>query len=122
MTRAWLLCGSPSFFGTEEAGLELRADGRWSKLEWGPNGSLVRAAGGDDEGTWETLDIGESNGHRNFQLSFHLGGSGSTIFSIPVFGDGSGASAVSTVRINNMPGDLVADYVPVEAGTTVTGP
>ena len=111
MTRAWLLCAPPSLFGATEAGFELRADGRWSKLERNPGGGLTRAAGWGNEGSWETIDTSAMNGAPTFQLNFRIDGDGS-IFTIPQFGD------MSKVRVATA-GSVVTDYVPVPAGTPI---
>lgn len=119
ITRAWLLCEGPSFLGTFEAGIELRADGRWSKLYGADGDALVRGAGPGEEGDWETLDIGPQDGRPTYQLTFHIDEVG-TVFSVPTFGQpGAIASAPSMVRINNLPGVLVSDYVPVPPGMTI---
>jgi hypothetical protein len=118
ITRAWLLCDGLSFLGTVEAGIELRPDGRWSKLDWVDGDTLVRASGAGQEGDWESLDIGPQNGRPTYQLTFHIDEVG-TVVSVPVFGQGAIASAPSMVRINNLPGTLVSDYVPVPPGITI---
>lgn len=118
VTRAWLLCEEPSFFGTDEAGLEIRADGRWSKLQWTPNGALVRLEGWGNEGSWETKDISAMNGRPLFQLSFQVDGGG-WIGSIPALA--GQRSKVAKMRIDNM-GTHVGDYVPVAPSIAVTGP
>jgi hypothetical protein len=48
----WLLCAVPSVFGTNEAGLEVNADGQWYKLIANPDGTLSRASGNRQNGTW----------------------------------------------------------------------
>ena len=117
ITGAWLLCQPPSFFGTDEAGLEIRADGRWSKLERKSNGVLERTAGWGNEGVWETLDTSFMNGRPTFQLNVRVDGSTGTYSSLPDFGDGSQSSAVTKLELSNYA--MVADYVPVAQGTTI---
>jgi hypothetical protein len=124
ITRAWLLCEGLSFLGTVDAGIELRADGRWSKLNWADGDTLVRAAGPGQEGSWESIDIGPQDGRPTYQVNFHIDGGpdgeGATVFSVPTFGrPGAIASAPSMVRINNLPGTLVADYIPVPPGMMI---
>ncbi|MFN2504074.1 MAG: hypothetical protein ABR540_07575 [Acidimicrobiales bacterium] len=118
MTGAWLLCQSPSFFGTDEAGMELRADGRWSKLYWLDDGSLVRAEGPGTEGAWIVTDVSAMNGRPTFQVDFQADGTDAVSMALPAFGEGASVSTVSTVRLNNM-GLFIADYVPVPPGTTI---
>lgn len=110
ITGVWLLCGGPSFFGTYEAGMELTADGRWSKLERRPNGSLARVGGWENEGAWETIDTSLMNGRPSFQLNFLTDGGGGGMTHAE-FGQGSSVSEVTKVRLSNM-GVVVADYVP----------
>lgn len=112
MTRVWLLCTAPSFFGTDEAGLEVRADGSWSKLEWKANGTLVRAAGPSNEGSWSTLDTSAMNGRPTYQINFQVQGAGESS-ATPRFG-----AEASRVRLDNM-GLFVADYVAAPPGTPV---
>ena len=87
ITHVWLLCQAPSFFGTAEAGLEIRADGRWSKLERKPNGSLVRASGWGEEGSWGTFDTSAMNGPGTYEASFEIDGRGAS-YAMPIFGSG----------------------------------
>jgi hypothetical protein len=115
VTGVWLLCRPPSVFGTPEAGMELRADGRWSKLERRPNGSLARAEGGAGGGAWDTVDTTAMNGGPTYQLNLSLDGGG-TSMTTPGFGQGSNSSLVTKLRLDNM-GLFVADYVPAPAGT-----
>lgn len=102
--ETWLLCATPSVFGTQEAGLDITADGRWSKLATASDGTLVRATGWNQEGTWESLDNSAMNGGSpTYQLNLHIDGSG-TVITNPVF-----AAQPSIVRLNNM-GLYVANY------------
>ena len=112
LTHVWLLCQAPSFFGTGEAGLEVRADGTWSKLERKANGSLVRTRGWGQEGSWGTFDSSAMNGPGTYQANFSVDGGGAS-YTIPVFGAGG-----SRVRLDNA-GVFVADYVVAPSGTVV---
>ena len=115
VTGAWLLCGTPSFFGTDEAGLEIRTDGRWSKLQKGPERSLVRLSGPGNEGVWDVVDVSAMNGRRLFEIAFNIDGSG-TASDIPAFA--RQGSQVSKMRLENT-GVFVADYVPASPGTPI---
>lgn len=117
ITRAWLLCQPPSIFGTSEAGIEIRADGTWSKLESKSNGVLERTEGWGNEGAWETVDTSIMNGPGSFQLNLRVDGNVGTYPTIPAFGDGSQASAVTKLEL--VTEGAVADYVPVPRGTHV---
>jgi hypothetical protein len=67
--RTWLLCSKPSIFGSsDEAGLEIAADGRWYKVFTQSDGTLQR--GVDlNQGTWEIIDTSAMNGQPSFQLN-----------------------------------------------------
>jgi hypothetical protein len=55
----WLLCDTPSFFGTsDEIGLIIAADGHWAKLASGGAGSAVEMSGAANRGTWEVVPPG----------------------------------------------------------------
>lgn len=116
MTGIWILCERPSFFGTHEAGLEVRADGRWNKLERTPSGALARSGGWDNEGGWSTYDTSAMNGPFTYQINFHVDGGG-TSYDNPSFGEGSSSSRITKVRMHSMSG--VADYVPAPEGTNL---
>ncbi len=109
----WLVCGTPSMFGTDEAGLEIRADGRWAKLYRVSNSTLLRGEGG----TWETIDTSSVNGGRpTFQLNLNHDGDGTSAIAAELAGS---ADEVTKARMRNY--ILVADYVPAPARTVVTG-
>ncbi|HVJ19527.1 MAG TPA: hypothetical protein VM686_29105, partial [Polyangiaceae bacterium] len=56
----WLLCASPSAFGSsDEIGLELTADRSWYKLYPDGVGGVRRGSGGDEEGTFQLIDLGD---------------------------------------------------------------
>ncbi len=112
VARVWLLCQAPSFFGGREAGVEINADGTWSKLEWKANGTLVRAAGRGNEGAWRAVDTSAMNGTPTYQIDFDV--DGGLASATPVFGAGR-----SKVRLDNM-GVFVADYIPAPPGTSIS--
>src|SRR5260221_4569718 len=61
MLHRWILCGGhESVFAIDggDIGLDITSDNHWYKLYLGENGSTVRGAGLDEEGTWEALDLG----------------------------------------------------------------
>jgi DNA-binding SARP family transcriptional activator len=98
----WLLCQAPSVFGTNEVGIEIAANGQWSKLTRTSAGQLVRVIGWGNQGTWE---IDAATTQPPFQVNFQINGSG-TVYTEPVF-----SSGVPKMRLNNE-GVFVADYVP----------
>ena len=110
IAHAWRLCGTTSVFGTQEAGLEIRADHRWSKLAPAGDGRFVRLAGWGNEGTWESVDTSAMNGPGRWQLNLNVDGGG-TVITLPVF-----ARDVPKVRLNNT-GVYVADYVQLPEGS-----
>src|SRR5207248_2728961 len=73
ITRTWLLCSESSVFGTKDAGLQITADGQWSKLVRDTQGRLVAGSGLHDSGTWEALDDSAMNGRPAFQLNLMAG-------------------------------------------------
>lgn len=113
LAQAWRLCAAPSVFGTREAGLELRPDHRWSKLDRAADGRWVRLSGWGNEGTWSTVDTSAMNGTTSWQLDLVVDGGG-TVPSLVVF-----ARAVSKMRLTST-GVYVADYAALPAGS-VTG-
>ena len=105
MAGNWLLCASPSVFGTTgEAGLAIYEDFRWSKLTRGNDGQLHASSGWGQEGRWESFDTSDMNGPGTYQLDLNIDGSG-TVITIPTF-----AVQPAVVRLINN-GDFVADYV-----------
>ena len=100
----WSLCNTPSVFGSDDAGLEIAADGHWWKLADDLAGGLTRAEGWGNEGTWAVLDTSVMNGPGHYQLNLAIDGSG-TVTSQPVF-----ATTPPKMRLNNM-GVYVGDYV-----------
>lgn len=111
----WLVCDAPSVFGTNEVGMQIRNDGRWSKLSRNPTGQLTAMRGWGNEGTWETIDASGMNQPGVFQVDFHIDGSG-TVISLPVFSSGP-----PKMRLNNM-GIYVADYVPISDELVLSEP
>ena len=68
---SWLLCDSPSFFGTtDEKGLVIAADGHWAKLASLSAGSAVEMTGAANRGTWQLIDTSDENGPGHFQINF----------------------------------------------------
>lgn len=110
---AWVLCASPSVFGTQESGLEIRPDHRWSKLDL-QHGRLVREQGWGNEGSWNARDDTQENGPGSYQINFTIDGSG-TVISLPVF-----AASVPVMRLVNN-GVFTADYIPASTAG-VAGP
>lgn len=106
LVGTWLVCKSPSVFGTKEVGMQILSDGRWSKLTRNSAGRLTPVPGWGNQGTWEVIDTSLMNGPGVFQVDFHIDGSG-TVMSLPVFSSGP-----PKMRLNNE-GVFVADYVPV---------
>ncbi len=75
VARPWLLAGANELFGTDEAGLDLRPGGRWSKLRRQADGSLVRGVGWGEEGSWEVANIGGPD-HPRYQIGLRADGEG----------------------------------------------
>ena len=101
---SWLLCDSPSFFGTtDEKGLVIAADGHWAKLASVSAGSAVEMAGAANRGTWELIDTSAANGPGHFQINFTGLDGGIRISSVRVI-------APAKLVLNNN-GVFVARYV-----------
>jgi hypothetical protein len=100
-----LVCNTVSVFGTDEVGMQIGSDGRWSKLSRNPAGQLTPMVGWGNEGTWDVIDTSTMNPPGLFQLDLHIDGSG-TVITLPVFSSGP-----TKMRLDNM-GVYVADYVP----------
>jgi hypothetical protein len=101
----WWLCNSSSVFGTDEAGLLIKADGSWAKLA-SSDGTLRALGGWGNEGSWETIDTSMMNGSGVYQLNLQNDGSG-TVITIPVF-----AQQPDLMRLDNE-GVFRGDYVHV---------
>lgn len=102
LVHRWILCGShESAFGVDggDIGLDITSDNHWYKLYLGENGSTVRGAGFDQEGTWEALDLGD-----HYQVNFNIMGSG-TVITAPAF-----AATPAAMRLDNN-GVFRGDYV-----------
>jgi hypothetical protein len=115
VAHAWSLCADPSVFGTHEDGLEIRNDGRWSKLQRMPDGSYTRLKGRGNEGTWESLDTADMNGTDSparWQLNLNIDGSG-TVITLPRFVDDG-----RRVHLDNN-GVFAADYLQLPKGAIV---
>jgi hypothetical protein len=71
VTGSWLLCDSPSFFGTtDETGLLIADDGHWAKLtSTGPD-TATEMTGAANRGTWQLIDTSAMNGPGHFQINF----------------------------------------------------
>lgn len=101
----WAVCSHPSIFGTDDAGLQIKADHQWTKLTRNPNGHLVPASGWHAAGTWDVVDVSGMNGRPTFQINLKIDGGG-TLIIIPEFS----ANAQRMHMDNN--GVYEADYVP----------
>jgi hypothetical protein len=102
MVHRWILCGAhESAFGVDggDIGLDITSDNHWYKVYLGENGSTVRGAGFDEEGTWEALDLGD-----HYQVNFSIMGSG-TVLTAPAF-----AASPAAMRLDNS-GVFRGDYV-----------
>jgi hypothetical protein len=107
LVGAWLLCDSPSFFGTtDEMGLVIAADGHWAKLVTNSAGEALEMTGAANRGTWDLVDTSSVNGPGHFQVNF-LGVDGGTRIS-PVR-----IIAPAKLLLDNN-GVFVARYVPLQ--------
>jgi len=104
ISQRWLLCGTQSIFSPSgrDIGLEITTDGHWYRLFLGSGGGTVRGAGFDEEGTWDTVTVGD--GTQPYQLNFHIFGSG-MIYTRPAL-----AETPRAMRLNNN-GVLIGNYV-----------
>jgi hypothetical protein len=99
----WLACDSPSFFGTDDAGLVLGADGHWAKLAR-TGVDLVEMDGRDNRGSWEILDTSSMNGPGHFQINLTSLAGGTRMSSVVII-------APSKLVLDNM-GVFSGTYVP----------
>jgi len=106
LVGAWRLCSASSAFGTDEAGLLIDANGRWSKLTLS-DGELSVLEGWNNEGGWETIDTSMMNGPGAYQLNLKIDGSG-TVMTHPAF-----AAEPDFMRLDNN-GVYRGDYVRVQ--------
>ena len=115
LEHAWVLCKPSSAFGTDEAGMEIRADHRWSKLARTSDGHFTRMSGWGNEGTWQPIDTYTMNGDSSWrwQVSFSIDGNGGAT-TAPQF-----AVSVPKMRLDNN-AVYIADYVATADGR-VTG-
>lgn len=75
----WIRCGSTSILGPVlpgEVGIEIAADGRFFRVYEAADGSLVRAAGLDQEGVWTIIDTTVMNGPGSYQVNLRPVGQG----------------------------------------------
>jgi hypothetical protein len=80
----WLACSQPSIFNTDDAGLQIDANGHWAKLVRDSSGRLLASSGYENAGTWQVEDDSAANGRPTFQINFRVEGSG-TVITIPKF-------------------------------------
>lgn len=76
LVNIWVRCGDVSALGPVrlgEVGLEMTADGRFHRLYDDGEGGLIRASGGDEEGTWAIIDTTDMNGPGSYQLNLTPG-------------------------------------------------
>jgi hypothetical protein len=109
---AWRLCEQPSVFGTDEDGLEIRADHTWSKLRRADDASYHRMTGAQNHGTWEVIDTASMNGAdspQRWQLNL-VRADDRTVITQPQFW-----GEAPQMHLNNN-GVYVADYVPLPTG------
>ena len=87
LVGTWLRCSATSAIGPPlvgEVGLEIASDGRFFRVYEGPDGSLIRAEGWDEEGTWAVIDTTSMNGPGWYQLNLSVLGRG-TFSNFPTF-------------------------------------
>jgi hypothetical protein len=100
----WLVCSEPSVFGTDDAGLQISADGHWAKLFRDAAGHLVAGVGSQQRGSWEAVDDSAMNGRPMFQINLQLGG-GTVIAPTQL------STGVTRMHLDNN-GFYEANYVP----------
>jgi hypothetical protein len=79
LVGSWLRCAGSTPFGPPafgEVGLLFDPDGRFARIYEGADGSLIRASGSGEEGTWTVVDTTEMNGPGVYQLDLDLDGAG----------------------------------------------
>jgi hypothetical protein len=101
----WLVCSTPTVFGTTEDGLLISPDGHWAKLERTASGTLTALSGWGNEGTWQVLDDSAMNGKPTYQLNLAIDGRG-TVITVPTIS----LSSPERIRLDNN-GVFQADYV-----------
>lgn len=77
LVGAWVRCSvTPAIppLRASEVGIELAGDGRFFRLYDDGRGGLVRASGGEQEGTWTVADVG-SERPENLQVNLTMGDS-----------------------------------------------
>jgi hypothetical protein len=103
----WLACDRPSFFGTDDAGLAIGADGHWAKLARTGAGDLVEMDGRDNRGSWKVLDTSSMNGPGHFQINLTSLTGGTRMSSVVLI-------APAKLVLNNM-GVSGGTYVPANS-------
>jgi hypothetical protein len=82
ITGRWLLCTTPSVFGTSnDIGLEITSDHRWRKL-YGSRDAAVTIPTWDSEGSWDVLVLQQQDQPDRYQLNLTIDGQG-TVFTAP---------------------------------------
>ncbi len=87
LVGTWLRCDGSTPFGPPafgEVGVVFDPDGRFARVYEGADGSLIRASGLREEGTWTVVDTTEMNGPGAYQLDLTLSGAG-TLPGFPAF-------------------------------------
>jgi hypothetical protein len=105
VTGRWLLCSDhESVFGRDlgDVGIEITPDNHWYKLYPAQGSGVLRGAGFDEEGTWQSTGVSATNDHPQLNLNIFGGG---MIFTLPDL-----ASTPRAIRLNNE-GVLEATYV-----------
>jgi hypothetical protein len=97
LVGTWLVCGTPSIFGTGEVGMSIAVNQTWTKLTTNAAGQLVPMTGSADHGTWNVFASNNANIPGPFMLavSFTDGTGGGYTYDLgPLFG-----SAPATMQI-----------------------
>ncbi|MDY7106735.1 MAG: LPXTG cell wall anchor domain-containing protein [Actinomycetota bacterium] len=91
-TGTWITCGDDSAFPDAEGavGFQARPDGRFQRVYEQADGTLVRASGLGQEGTWSVVDNTATNGPGSYRVRLEMLGGGEmshqvTFFATPVF-------------------------------------
>lgn len=110
LVGTWMLCDGVSPLLSPDGsalGFELRADGTWSHVYEGPDGSLIAALGADQEGTWTVVE-------EQLSIEMRILGSG-TAFAFPAMTEDP-----TVLRLTGMEG--FGDYLPWRGAPPVPGP
>jgi hypothetical protein len=84
----WIRCEGPPVFGqvaVGDVGMEVDVDGHFYRVFDAGDGTLLRADGLDQEGTWELIDTSGVNGPGSYQMNWKALGSGTVITSVRMF-------------------------------------